>query len=162
MIYRASFSTTVEGEKQQFRETACWSLITFPRSRRWPLPFVLYLLPRFDEHRKPLNEGSFVVQTAPPPLVSCAKDFYRSQPTRLSLFPLATPPSSVEHREYLLALVSWSSRSLAQCSRISAFATRRMKEVLGAVRCKPDRGCRPSFRRVWRTFITNSTCLLVN
>jgi hypothetical protein len=61
-----------------------------------------------------------------------------------------------------LALVSPSSRSSAQGSRISAFATWRMKGVLSAVRCKPVRGCRPSFRRVWRTFITNSIRLPVN
>ena len=37
-----------------------------------------------------------------------------------------------------------------------------MKGVFGAVRCKPVRECRPSFRRVWRTFITNSIRLPVN
>ena len=103
-----------------------------------------------------------VVRTMPPALVSC-KGSLLITTHAVDVHLTRTPPFVHRtSRAPTLGVVSPSSRSSAQGSRISAFATWHMKEVLGAVRCKPVRGCRPSFRRVWRTSITNSIRLLVN
>ena len=68
--------------------------------------------------------------------------------------------SSVEHREHPPS--HSSHRPLKLSTRLAYITTWRMKKVLNAVRCEPVRGCRSSFRQVWRSFITNSIRLLVN
>ena len=87
-----------------------------------------------------------VVRTMPPALVSCKGSLLIT--THAVDVPFTRTPPFVHRtsRAPTLRVVSPSSRSSAQGSRISAFAPWRIKEVLDAVRCKPVRGCRPSFR----------------
>ena len=93
------------------------------------------------------NLSISVVHTTPPALVSCKGSLPIT--THAVDIPFTRTPPFVHRtsRAPTLRVVSPSSRSSAQGPRISAFATWRMKEVLGAVRCKPVRECRPSFRR---------------
>ena len=81
---------------------------------------------------------SSVVRTELPALC-LARDLYYNPlftPPRLSFLPLASPSSLERRNAPSLGLVSLSSRSSAQASRIYVFATWCMKEVVSAARCR--------------------------
>lgn len=132
ILYRTPFSPKLKVSCNNIWEMACWPLIMLPIARGWPLPSVLHLLPLFKvglplRHAiascKLLNEAPSVVRTALPALVP-----FKSSPpitTYTIDIPLTASPPFIRRmsRAGGFGLVSPSSRSAAQGSRISYFAT---------------------------------------